>query len=518
MPGIPEWERRQRALAREMERERKAMERAQVAAERERKRLYIQQREREVVWKNRRLEEHLTLLGGILARGLTRSARIDLRSLIKRVEIREPDLGPLAQPLTRPVWERFAPKPPSGLSHLLGGSNRYTRRFAAAKQAFEQRVQEYEQEEAYRQRRVTRLWREHMEQTARAQREMTEHNRAIEELQQSLARGDKAAVENYLRRVLAGVPLPADFPCKGEVVFNPRTHQAVLQFELPPRDVVPKTASYRYLPTKDEERSAARSTKELGTTYRDLVSQVALLCIRDLFDSYAPLTSLGFNGHVHAINPATGVREYPCVISISAGRESFPKDENLARVTPDRCVGSLNAIVSNHPYDLEPIEPILDFDLSKYSFVEGFDAVSTLDARPDLMQMSPTNFEHLVRQIFEAQGAEGWTTEQSNDDGVDAVIAKRTALMGGLSIVQAKRYSKAVGISHVRELAGAMEEKKAGWGILITTSWFTPKCWEKAREHSRMELIDGPRLKHLVKEHLGKDVLISVDRPRSRGS
>jgi HJR/Mrr/RecB family endonuclease len=34
--------------------------------------------------------------------------------------------------------------------------------------------------------------------------------------------------------------------------------------------------------------------------------------------------------------------------------------------------------------------------------------------------MSPTNFEHLLRQLFEAQGAEGWTTTQSNDDGVDA--------------------------------------------------------------------------------------------------
>ena len=50
------------------------------------------------------------------------------------------------------------------------------------------------------------------------------------------------------------------------------------------------------------------------------------------------------------------------------------------------------------------------------------------------MDMSYTNFEHLVRQIFEAQGAEGWTTTQSNDDGIDAVILNRKALMGGLSV------------------------------------------------------------------------------------
>ena len=90
------------------------------------------------------------------------------------------------------------------------------------------------------------------------------------------------------------------------------------------------------------------------------------------------------------------------------------------------------------------------------------------------MDMSYTNFEHLVRQLFVEQGAEGWTTTQSNDDGIDAVILNRKALMGGLAVVQAKQYrpSRKLGPSHLRELAGAMEEKKAGWGILITTSTF----------------------------------------------
>jgi restriction system protein len=55
-----------------------------------------------------------------------------------------------------------------------------------------------------------------------------------------------------------------------------------------------------------------------------------------------------------------------------------------------------------------------------------------------------------------------------------------------------------------------MHEKKAGWGILITTSWFTARSWQKAREHSRMELIDGNRLVSLIKTYLEKDVLIGI--------
>jgi restriction system protein len=165
---------------------------------------------------------------------------------------------------------------------------------------------------------------------------------------------------------------------------------------------------------------------------------------------------------------------------------------------------------------LEAIEPILDFDLTKFKFIEGLDAVSTLDSRPNLMEMSYTNFEHLVRQIFEAQGAEGWTTTQSNDDGIDAVILNRKALMGGLSVVQAKQYNpnRKLGPSHLRELAGAMEEKKAGWGILITTSSFTAGCEQKARDHGRMELIDGNHLVWLIREHLKKEVLIGPPRRR----
>jgi restriction system protein len=131
------------------------------------------------------------------------------------------------------------------------------------------------------------------------------------------------------------------------------------------------------------------------------------------------------------------------------------------------------------------------------------------------MEMSPTEFEHLVRQLFEAMGMEGWTTRPSNDDGVDAVVVNRTPLVGGLTIVQAKRYKDAVGVNHIRELAGAIEEKKAGHGILVTTSWFTPRSWEKAREHGRIELIDGSRLVHLINEHLGKSVLIGIKRPRT---
>jgi restriction system protein len=75
--------------------------------------------------------------------------------------------------------------------------------------------------------------------------------------------------------------------------------------------------------------------------------------------------------------------------------------------------------------------------------------------------------------------------------------------------VQAKKYTRVLGANHIRELVGAMEEKRAGRGILVTTSWFASGCWTKATKNGRVELIDGPRLRRLVQEHLGRDVLVA---------
>jgi len=514
--GRADWERQQRAIEREVEREQKAAERARLADEKEQKQRYRAAREAEIQQKNAHLEQRVTQLNTILVNGLYRSAVIDLVAGIRRPNVAALELGALATPVAVPSWAQFAPRPPGPLARMVGGTARYERSVAYAQARHQRAVQEAEQSEIERQHRVVAMRQEYAARVAQAEQEWQRRKEIVNARVQRITSRDQTSVEEHLKQVLGRVPMPKNFPHEVDVTFNPRVEQAIVRIELPPHDIVPTVAAYKYLSTKDEERTTTRPKTDVQSQYRRIISQVALLCVRDVFDSDPALQSVGLNGHTHAINPATGEHEYPCLISMDVAREDFPADENLSKVTPEACVRHLKAIVSNHPYELEPIEPILDFDLSKFRFVDGFDAVATLDSRPDLMDMSPSNFEHLVKQIFEAQGAEGWTTQESNDDGVDAVIVQRKALMGGLSIIQAKRYSRVIGVSHIRELAGAMEEKKAGWGILITTSWFTEGCRQKAREHGRMELINGENLVYLIKEFLKKDVLIGIpNRPRT---
>lgn len=330
---------------------------------------------------------------------------------------------------------------------------------------------------------------------------------------------DRESVERYLSAVSERVPLPRDLPRVAEIAYSPRSEQVVARVELPGTDVVPLVARYSYIVSKDEHRETARPKAQVAQLYRSIVSQIALLYLRDLFDADPPLQIVDVNAHVRATNPATGHREYPCLISVTVERAVFDS-LNLHEVSPQDCLRHLNALVSPHPYEVEPVTPIREFDLTRFAFVDGLDAVSALDSRPDLMEMTPTEFEHFVRQVFEAMGMEGWTTERTGDDGIDAVVLNRDPIIGGLTVVQAKKYSRVLGVSHIRELVGAMDEKRAGRGILVTTSWFTSGCWTKAKDNGRIELIDGARLRALTRDHLGKDVLIGGtgkrgDRPAS---
>lgn len=170
----------------------------------------------------------------------------------------------------------------------------------------------------------------------------------------------------------------------------------------------------------------------------------------------------------------------------------------------------LNAIVSPHPYDLEAVRPVAEFDLSEYKFVEEMHVVAGLDSRHDLLSLTPVEFEHIVRELFEATGMKSWVTQASRDDGVDAAATNPGPLLGGLCVIQAKRYSRIFGLEAVHALAGVMNDKHAAKGILVTTSWFGNASYDFAARNGRMQLIDGRNLKASCT--MSSDILIGLPR------
>lgn len=325
---------------------------------------------------------------------------------------------------------------------------------------------------------------------------------------------DTAAFITAVEEALLQRDYPPGLRKTWRLAYAPETCELMLDVDLPGQDVIPAAAGYRYKasdpPAVVPQPRKEAETKEL---YKHLVARLALRAVDEVLTVTPPslVSSVAFNGHVQAKDRATGRGIRPCLVSVRTQREPFEElvlDE--PELDPVRCLHGLNAIVSQHPYDLDPVRPVVTFDLSKYKFVEEIDVVAGLDSRPDLVALDPTEFEHLIRRLFEEIGLKSWVTQASRDDGIDAVATNEDPIIGGMCIIQAKRYKNVVPAEAVRALAGVMHDKAAAKGILVTTSWFGTTSREFAQRTGRMELIDGRGLKALLQEHLDIDALIGL--------
>jgi restriction system protein len=343
-------------------------------------------------------------------------------------------------------------------------------------------------------------------------RQLAAHGRHAEDAFN--AGGPEAFVEAVQRALATSVyPDGLDGSCAAQ--YLPESRELYVEYELPRQDVIPAVTGYRYVKTKDEVVPVPRKDTEVNKLYEKLIARVALRTLAEAFDA-APVTlvaAIVFNGYVSAKDRATGKPVRPLLLSVHAPREEFAEivlDE--PELDPKACLrGYLNAMVSPHPHDLEAVPPVVQFDLRKFKFVEEMNVVAGLDSRQDLLALQPVQFEHLIRELFEAMGMKSWVTQASKDEGVDGVAVNEDPIVGGLCIIQAKRYSKIVGLEAVHALAGVMEDKNAAKGVLVTTSWVGKASRDfAARNGSRIEIIEGRHLKSLLKEHLGLDVLISL--------
>jgi restriction system protein len=149
-------------------------------------------------------------------------------------------------------------------------------------------------------------------------------------------------------------------------MYRPEARELLVEYELPRQDVVPAVASYWYVKTKDVVQPGPRKDSEIRKLYEKLLARVTLRTLAEAFD-VAPVTlvdGIVFNGYVSAKDRATGKPVRPLVMSVHATREAFSEivlDE--PELDPKACLtGHLNAIISEHPYDLEPVRPVVQFD------------------------------------------------------------------------------------------------------------------------------------------------------------
>lgn len=518
-PGGSDPYARERArLAKEQQRARRAAEAASKQKAHEEKQAHEAARAQEAVDRTSVAEHDAERLATLL-----RTAVVDHRPLTfdaLRQEFMPAVFAPVgrSKPRREPRWSEFEPEAPRGLWGALGfGRRTYDAEVEEARKRFDEALRDHAREERKRVEKLEQTRARHEEKNRLRAAQVDEWNAAIEERREAYRDRSVEAVEWFTDQVLAASAYPHGFPRAHQVSFQADTGDLLVQVDLPLEDVVPAARAYRYVKTRDEITPVPRPEKERKELYASVLAQTALRTLYELFasDSEGAIQSIALNGHVSTIDRATGREVHPCLITLQADRDEFSKLV-LTQVDPQACLKRLRSIISPNPYELEPVRPLVTFDLSKFRLMDSMDVVAGLDSRPVLIDLTPTEFEHLVRQLFEAIGLESVNTQPSQDEGVDAVAMNTDPVMKGLCIIQAKRSSKVVPFETVSALAGVVEHKRAAKGILVTTSWFGRASEAFANEHGRLELLDGANLVHLFKEHMGLDVIPGPVPPKRR--
>lgn len=122
---------------------------------------------------------------------------------------------------------------------------------------------------------------------------------------------------------------------------------------------------------------------------------------------------------------------------------------------------------------------------------------SVQDIYTQFMLLSPTAFEHLVKDWLRFKGYKNARViGGSNDGGIDIEAFQNNNKV----VVQCKRYKDRIGPSIAREFAAAIHDKRASKGILVVTSDFTRETQRYCQDHG-IEMFNGIQLSADLHRH-----------------
>ncbi|OAB43692.1 restriction endonuclease [Paenibacillus antarcticus] len=109
----------------------------------------------------------------------------------------------------------------------------------------------------------------------------------------------------------------------------------------------------------------------------------------------------------------------------------------------------------------------------------------------EIDKMEGVQFEQYLGHLFRSQGYKAEVTQATGDYGADLVLSKD----GKRIVVQAKRYSKNVGLKAVQEVRGAVAHYRASAAWVVTNRDYTEQAYKLAKSNnvrliSRDELIE----------------------------
>ena len=345
-------------------------------------------------------------------------------------------------------------------------------------------------------------------------------NERIARFRHHFESGAPQTVAPYLKQVLSKSSYPEAFDVAYDISYEEPSKTAVVDLTLPGQDDVTDVVDFKFVKSKRESTPVKMKAADHAELYDTAVKQAVLRTLHEGFASlgdHGAVTGVVVNGWVTYLDKATGHDKTSCIISVSAERDQFHA-LNLARIDPTECIKSLKGLVAGPMSDIAPVQPILQLDKEDSRFVESQEVLAELNSTTNLAEIGWEEFEHLVRELFGEMFSEGdaevKVTQTSSDGGVDAIAFDPDPIRGGKFVIQAKRYTKVVPVSAVRDLYGTMISEGATKGILVTTAHFGRDTREFVKDKP-ISLIDGSNLVYLLEQH-GHKVRIDIKAARSK--
>lgn len=344
-------------------------------------------------------------------------------------------------------------------------------------------------------------------------------NQNLVELKKAWQSGEEKAVLEHACLVLEQSDYPDWFHCSYIVQYDPEARLLKVEYKLPNKDVVKIPKTVRFVQTTGELTETLISNKAQKDLYDSICYQVALRTVHELYeaDSSNNLEEILFNGVVEYVDPSTGAEVSATIMSAVFNRDKFLA-LNLDKIEPKSCFKSFNGVAATSLIGMAAIPPVMNMDTEDRRFVDEREVDADALTGQNLAAMDWEEFEHLVREVFQrefsARGGEVKVTQSSSDGGVDAVAFDPDPISGGKIVIQAKRYTKTVGVSAVRDLYGTTMNEGASKGILVTTADFGPDAY-KFVAGKPITLLNGGNLLHLLSKH-GMNATINLKQARKQ--
>lgn len=482
-----------------------------VEREREQRRLYNEARTADAAAANAEVRARIADLDALLLSTLDVDDHIDLQTLKKPITVPAFDPGPLARPAPEPVWDRYVPPQPRGVGKILG-DRLYQQQTAGARRNYEQARARWSEIEERRHRQLAARRRAYEESKRKYEAKLVAYNAEVDRFAAAVAGADPASVVEYFAMVLGNSVYPDDFPQHFRLAYLPKQRHLLVEYHLPPIEVIPVVKEYRYDRIRDDLAAIPRDQSEIRRRYTEIIAQVTLRTVHEIVeaDRGALVRQISFNGIVDTVDRRTGRFVRPCLVSLKTDRDTFAAIK-LRRVDPVACLAYLQGVLSTTPDELKPVQPILDFDReadraeSEGGGTEEFNVLADIDERPNLITMADDAWEQTLAELFGVMGlriGEAARTPQ----GARWLATDPRPVFGGPVVVYATRGTPA-GAAAAHSLAGAVVAAGATKGILVALGGIDPEAYDAVAGRP-LELIDGPALVTLLAKYTGLKAMI----------